>query len=86
MPETDVRWRISLDGKLSVTWLSRFSAFSEDADVHLAWMTEDERGNSSGSVRMTQLDSLSLGKAYNITLVESEVGNIATTFNFVACK
>ena len=75
-----------MEGKLSVTWLARFSSFAEDAAVHLAWMTEDDSGNSSGTVRMTQLDSLSLGKSYNITLVETEVGNIATTFNFVACK
>ena len=86
MPETDVSWEISLDGRLRVTWLSRVSAFAEDDAVHLSWMTEKESGNSSGTVRMTEVESLRLGQAYNITLVETEVGNTSTTFNFVACK
>ena len=86
VPKEDVRWSVSLDGKLSVTWLSGMSLYEEDNAVGLLWAVDEESGNSSGTVRMTSVNSLSLGKTYNITLVDLEVGNIATSFNFVACK
>ena len=62
------------------------SLYEEDIAVGLLWAVDEESGNSSGTVRMTSVNSLSLGKTYNITLVDLEVGNIATSFNFVACK
>ena len=81
-----MNWSISLDGKLSVTWLSRISFFAENNAVELSWAAEEESGNSSGTVRMSSVDSLSLGKSYNITLIDLEHGNMETAFNFVACK
>ena len=83
--EKEVKWEISLDGKLSVSWLSRISFFAEENPVDLLWSTDSESGRAAGSVKLSMLDSLILGKTYNISLWDTE-DSVITNFNFEACE
>ena len=86
VPDQEFNWTISLDGRLHLTWLRKFSLYQEDNPVDISWLAENESGTSNGSSRLVTIPSLSLGKTYTTTLMDLKDEDKLTTFTFTACE
>ena len=86
VPDQEFNWTISLDGRLHLTWLRKFSQYQEDNPVDISWVATNESGSSNGSSRLVTIPSLSLGKTYTTTLMDLKDEDKLTTFTFTACK
>ena len=45
MPESDVEWRVTPDGKFTLSWLKKIADFKEDNEVSVV-ITDEDTGNS----------------------------------------
>ena len=86
VPDQEYNWTISMDGRLHLTWLRKFSHYQEDNPVDISWVTSSEEGRANGTSRLVTIPSLSLGLTYTATLMDLKDEDKLTTFTFTACE
>ena len=86
VPESDVEWRVTPDGKFTLSWLKKIADFKEDNEVSVV-ITDEDTGNSrefTGTASEVIVPSLKLGSSYKVEVKDTKVGDEIDPFEFEA--
>ena len=86
MPSFDIKWSVSYDGQLYVSWLRKIALFGETNAVEISWSSSEESGRSIGTANLSIISSLNLGTVYKVHLMDLEEEGEVATFSFEASK
>jgi len=87
VPDKDVEWSISPEGKFTISWLTKIADFAENNDVSV---TISDGGNSSrtlaGTAGQTTVGGLELGEEYEVFITDEIDGQRVGPIVLEACE